>query len=722
MGGPRGSLALLCASVGAALTWAALVLPWRGADSPFGAATLVLAAVHGTTALFAAAGSRHRVRAWQMQSALVLVYLGWLGFAVWSSAAQLAALYGGLGRGVALVLFGGGVVVAALLLPCVAWCVATTASQRSRRRAAGAGLVAIAVLALGIRAEVAAARADPLVELDASTLHAALAEALPDATPLDGSLMTRAPAVCATVPGDRVATLLVAHRGDDGPVLDCIQAATLAEAIELARQRLHDTRGRIAIDVVTARRELVAENELVDLFAVRPGRDGVCDGTRCFAPWQLVAMQAFAAAAPLELLHELRFGFDPHTVRAEDGVEGLVRIETASFATDAAGELQPLERLRRPGPPLDAASLRAALVAAEDYLAAAQLPDGRFAYLLDPYAGTRSMTSFSIARQAGTTLALCELAGDRVRAKAMAERALQVLVDATSHAGALAMLHDPGDPPPDVHDLGDSALGAIALLACRPLVGDRFDAHIAALGRFLLAMQRDDGSFHPQYDLARRDVVVGPEPLFAVGQAILALVLLEPLAAELPERFVAPERVRAAVESAMQHVATDDWGGFGADFFYLEENWHCLAARAALPHHRHDGYERFCLDYVRWKTRLVLDETSGVAPDLVGGYGFGNVVLPWTAGAATFGEAAAAALVLADARAEPKAPIESRLRLALGFLVHHQWKAAECFACSAAHSVVGAWSEHPGAPMIRIDQVQHAMAALGHGGRVLGLR
>jgi hypothetical protein len=154
----------------------------------------------------------------------------------------------------------------------------------------------------------------------------------------------------------------------------------------------------------------------------------------------------------------------------------------------------------------------------------------------------------------------------------------------------------------------------------------------------------------------------------------------------------------------------------------MEENWHCLAARAALPHHRHDGYEQFCVDYVRWKTRLVLDETDGVDPDLVGGYGFGNVVLPWSAGSATFGEAAAAALVIADARGLPRDPIQSRLRLALGFLVHQQWKDAECFACSASHPIAGAWSEHPGSPPIRIDFVQHAMGALGHGGRALGLR
>jgi hypothetical protein len=35
--------------------------------------------------------------------------------------------------------------------------------------------------------------------------------------------------------------------------------------------------------------------------------------------------------------------------------------------------------------------------------------------------------------------------------------------------------------------------------------------------------------------------------------------------------------------------------------------------------------------------------------------------------------------------------------------------------------VAGGFSENMGSPHIRIDYVQHAMAAMGHGGRVLGL-
>ncbi|HWB81682.1 MAG TPA: hypothetical protein VG755_42260 [Nannocystaceae bacterium] len=698
---PRWSLAVPSSGIAVALAWAAAVLPWHGGTS-FGIATWVLALAHATTVVLCVAHSRHRRRAWQVQSFGALAYLSWIAYAVVRSAAQLDALYGELGRGVAIVLFAGGIVLAALLVPTAVWCVATTLRAHAARPAG----VGAAIVVLGFAIGIARARAAVVAEAKPGLDRDALVTALPTMT--DGaSAMTSAPAVCAASPSERAVTILAAFATDDGAATACVQADAEAAAIAELQQLLVPARGRIALDVVTATRPLAEADPVVDLFAIRPGLDGVCEGPRCFAPWQLVALHAFAATAPLELLHELRFGFDPRVVGVER-IAGLVRIETASFATDAHGELHELHRLRVD----DHRSPEQALRAAEDYLARAQQPDGRFEYLLEPFSGESSMEGFSIARHAGTTFVLCELAEDRERARAIATRALAALAAHTHHEGELAMLGDaPGDPPP--YDLGDAALGAIAYASCRPLVGDRFDDELAALARFLLAMQRDDGSFHPQYD---GGIVRGPEPLFAVGQAVLALVLLEPMRSD---RFPPHADIVRAVQAAMDHVAHDYWSGFGADFFYMEENWHCLAARAALPHHRHDGYERFCLDYARWKSRLVFDASDGVAPDLVGGYGFGNLVLPWTAGSATFGETAAAALAIADARGEDREPIATRLRLALAFLVHHQWKDAECFACSASHPIAGAWSEHPGSPTIRIDHVQHAMAALGAAQRLV---
>jgi len=177
--------------------------------------------------------------------------------------------------------------------------------------------------------------------------------------------------------------------------------------------------------------------------------------------------------------------------------------------------------------------------------------------------------------------------------------------------------------------------------------------------------------------------------------------------------------VREVVERAMVHTAEGYWPPFLRRFFFLEENWHCLAARAALAHHRHDGYQRFCLDYVASRRRFLLGDEVAAAHR--GGLGFGNLVPPQSTPTAGHGEALAAAIAVRLARGEDPAAERADLRRALAFLLRHQWRAEDCFACVAPERVAGGFSESIASPAIRIDYVQHAWAALGHGGRALGL-
>ena len=201
---------------------------------------------------------------------------------------------------------------------------------------------------------------------------------------------------------------------------------------------------------------------------------------------------------------------------------------------------------------------------------------------------------------------------------------------------------------------------------------------------------------------------------------MLALVLLEKLAAD-GEPILSREELHEPIERAMRHFGQRYWDIFLADFLYIEENWHCLAARAALGHHRHDAYERFCLDYVAMKSRTQLDAQSGVHPDFLGGYGFGNIGPPHNTGTAGLAEALAAALKIAKARGEDTTKLSEHLRAALTFLLRNQWQPRRCFACTKRRRVAGGFSEHMASPDIRIDYVQHAWAALGHGAEALGL-
>jgi hypothetical protein len=122
-----------------------------------------------------------------------------------------------------------------------------------------------------------------------------------------------------------------------------------------------------------------------------------------------------------------------------------------------------------------------------------------------------------------------------------------------------------------------------------------------------------------------------------------------------------------------------------------------------------------------YKSRLQFDADSDVDWDLIGGWGFSNVLPTHNTGVSGFGEALAAAMALGQARGEEDPEDEVRMRAVIEFLLHQQLDPVNCFACTDKYNVIGGITEHAGAPTIRIDYVQHAWAALGHGGRRIGL-
>jgi hypothetical protein len=258
-------------------------------------------------------------------------------------------------------------------------------------------------------------------------------------------------------------------------------------------------------------------------------------------------------------------------------------------------------------------------------------------------------------------------------------------------------------------------------LRCRPLVGRRYDKWIGRLARLLLSQQRPDGSFIHYVRPTDGNAVEAPGALYVDGQAVLALSLLEDVAGDEPGDLPEKARLFDAVERAMAFYGRQYWQIALRPFLFLEENWHCIAAAASLYHHRNDAYEQFCIDYVRFKSRIVLDEDSGVADEFLGGYAFGNIVPPHNTATAGFGEALAAAIAVKRARKLDVADDEARMKRVLAFLLKNQWRRQSCYACSPRQRVIGGFSEHMASPNIRIDYVQHSWAAIGHGARALGL-
>ncbi|RMG98506.1 MAG: hypothetical protein D6705_05720 [Deltaproteobacteria bacterium] len=734
--GSRLPLALCILAEGGVFAWAAAILPWAS-WTWFSILTAALAlACLGPIATVAT--DRWFRRTVTIQAVAALAFFLYCAARVFHGAAYLAYLYGGLGRGVAAGLCAALAVLAFVTVPTSLWGLARF-GPRPRRREVATGVVtgvaAVFAMAGSARAEAAAAE----VPADPEALAAALAHDGRSPAPAGApGLFTRAPSTCRHPVDGTQATALVAHlvRRADGrraAETTCLQAddpAELARRVE-AHLSVHDE-GPAVVDVVTAADPLEPVLPLVDGMAVRPGFDGICEGTRCLAPWQLVATEQFVAERPLPFVPELRFGFDPRSVRAalegrirprprtDDAVRGLTRVETVTLLATDDGRIVRLVRGRGPRPPVEASRLDRAVEAATGHILSAQQPSGRFRYILDPHTGAVRYGGFSTARQAGTTLALCEVGARSPDVDAAAARALGYLAGLERRAGDVGGIVYPAPARARRIPLGPTALSLVAFLSCRDRVGDAFDDTIARMARFLLRMAREDGGFHPVMDARTATPIPGPDPLYAGGQAVFALVLLEDLARREPDGpFPSADELAAATERSMTYFATTYWPSFLRTFFFLEENWHCLAARAALGHHRHDAYERFCLDYVTFKRRLVLGPTDRVDPTLWGGYGFGNVILPHNTGSAGFGEAVSAALAVARARGEVRPDLEAGLRDVLGFLLARQWNEDACFACTKTVPVVGAFSEHIASPHVRIDYVQHAMAAMGHGRTVL---
>lgn len=799
---PRWGLVFVAGLHALLFAWAGAKLPWAS-WSGFAMVCWLLALAHLATAAAAAGRLPQLAPIWRVASVFALIVLGYLSWELVSAAIYLGALYGDLGQGIGVALIGVIGLLALFSLPLAAWGLAATWRRDHAKRAlALGGLVLIAGSAGGL-AQSAQARATPLpmfiderdepsVAVIRDALYEARAELLPTPEllppiPTDAgrkrrrllvpSLATTEPVACVPDPKGEEASAVVTYllplpegrEPDEGmaaaePVSRCVRAphTELARAI-IGQIRGEALRGPIKIDVLVGVAPLRSRDWILDMLALRPGLDGVCDPEHCLMPWQLIAANQFVANEPLPWIPDFRFGVSPVALRHALGfevplevrrwdreqrrpkrlatledqgkatpkpegaeawllLEELTRLETISFVFNREGRLIPLVRGHERELVLSQRRLERAKDLAERHIARAMQDDGRFRYTLDPFTGKQRSATWNLPRQAGTTLVMCELGRDEERTREVAMRSLDFMAQHGRRSGELLALTR--SRKLTSAGLGSTALPAIAFFSCRERVGPKHDQTLAGVARFLLAMQREDGSFYPELDLETGAPIDGPEPMYAGGQAIFALSLAEKLALAEPELcdpagpIGLPEaaRLHDALERAMAYYTGPYWDTFVRDFFWLEENWHCLAARASLDHHRNQAYEQFCVDYMTYKARVVLDEGSRVAPEFVGGYSVGNLLTPVNTPAAGFGEGMAAAMAIKQARGEDLEADRALMRKAIEFLVRQQWNEDTCFACAPHRTVTGGFSESMSAAEIRIDYTQHAWAALGHGG------
>jgi hypothetical protein len=732
---PRLSLAVTCLGHAALFSWAAAALPWRPGTT-FSVSLALLVVLHVATAVTALLQKpkwlRWSWRALSVVSALTFLIMGW---SMAAAAIYVGKLYLRLGPSVSSGIIIAAIVLGLLTVPIAIWGALRTWPERTRatrKVGIGASLVAaLSFLTLPLAGNAARAESVPLVDSALTSDVTNLLEDFARRTPV-GAPQTVAgagPATCDDPIGRERLTLLAAYSPRTGePRSTCLQGRTARE-LKRKLKRLLQRRARagttVVIDLVKAVKPLEQGVPLLDALEVRPGLDGVCEEQRCLTAWQLTLSDVFSANHPLPSLPDVSYGFSTEAVRhalgssraaAGRGIDGFVRVETESFSADQSG-VHRLQRTRTTPPALSAHGVEQAVAAAQHFIIDAQERDGTFRYSLNPTTGDEDKATLNLPRQAGTAFALCEL-GHGPRLRRTVKRALRAFSPTEKEFGEVSALQDHGQ-----YGLGKSALPLLAMLRCRDLAGRENDRLIGQLGRLVLELQRDNGSFYPAFDAKTRRGAGDHEILYAAGQAVLGLVLLEQHLEELKGGSAEPlpeaSTLKRAIDAAMSFYGGPYWPKPLRNFFFFEEGWHCLAARQALSSHRNDAYEQLCIDYVGSRTRFVARPSDTAEPNFVGGYGVSDLFPPRNTATAGTGEALNAAIMIKQKRGLPVEEDKAVLRDLVTFLLRAQWSESGCYACRRPQQVVGGFSQQLAAPDIRIDYVQHAMSAIGHGGKLL---
>lgn len=296
-----------------------------------------------------------------------------------------------------------------------------------------------------------------------------------------------------------------------------------------------------------------------------------------------------------------------------------MRLRIAGIAALVAGSLVWTPAAQASGNPPRRADLDAPVAAMQGYLAAAVDADGWFAYRRNGEG--KALPGYNIVRHAGTMLAMSQalVAGDAgpplSGALSRAARRLDLccVAPVALGEGALAVWRPAREAraaDADALSLGATALGLIALIAAdRHGLYEQPPERLRALGRFLVAMQREDGSFRSRwFPDGRPD---GWRSLYYPGEAALALLWL---AAIEPAPVEAARWRRAAVD-ALLALASErrDRTPVPADHWALIATGALACLEAPLAVHERNAIEAHAWQIARaiWREQLAIEPFTG---------------------------------------------------------------------------------------------------------------
>jgi hypothetical protein len=350
--------------------------------------------------------------------------------------------------------------------------------------------------------------------------------------------------------------------------------------------------------------------------------------------------------------------------------------------------------------PARPASVSHAIELSAHYLETACDETGKFVYLVDPDTGKVS-PAYNILRHAGAIYSLAMFnrrQPDRKAVDAMIRAATFMRTnyigpDAASHA--LAVWSEPL-PKKSSAELGAAGLGLIALSALDQAEPNAVPvAELEGLGRFVLFLQKSDGSFTSKYSPDN-----GPDEdfnsLYYPGEAALGLISLYELDHQKDWLVAAGKALSYLARSrvGVRKLPPDHWALIATARFLQDcPDSDCPVSRAELIEHAARICDRFVRDQV------------GSAPDARrnGAFGADGRTTP----AAIRLEGLLATLeYLPDDATGRRARIETSIEHGIAFLL-----AAQITSGPYAGGMPGAVSSEPHASEIRIDYVQHALSA-----------
>jgi hypothetical protein len=375
---------------------------------------------------------------------------------------------------------------------------------------------------------------------------------------------------------------------------------------------------------------------------------------------------------------------------------------TVSEATAPLSRNQ--EEINRPSAAMATAPSHAgvgsAISAAASYLERFCDSDGKFAYQVN-FRTDQKFSTYNIVRHSGAMYALAMRNGLQSDSRS-AEAVLRATVFLRRYVGPGVR---PGQlvvwsaPLPEHSDaqLGATGLGLVALAAAYKIDPKSVTLdQLQALGRFLLFLQRDDGSFVSKYNIEK-----GPEAewesLYYPGEAALGLIALYETDHSIQWLYAAAHSLAYLAKSraGLSVVPADHWALIAtAKLLPYCEQAGCPASRRELLRHA----IQICGSILH---KQITDPAN---PQLVGAFDPVGRITP----AATRLEGLLAALeFLPQDSSKLRSLIEAAINRGIAFLLRAQITTGPYAGGMPGAIVQGAKGEST----IRIDYVQHTLCA-----------